>query len=179
MPPSTRRSRSDDQKSRIRRLAIATLLATAHGGACAQDAFVSSGSGNYCRPALPAFDRRIRTRPLAVQNESGATAFVSCSVAMDQWFEPIRMDTSDIRMGFVNHGSTSIVIACTGVSGRERGPNRFVTRSTTLQPGQSRSISWRGDFAEGGLMPGFMSFSCALPPGGAITEIENELVELF
>lgn len=179
MTRSTRPSRSNGPKARIHFLATAVLLATTHGVAHAQDAFVSSGPANYCRPALPAFDGLIRTRPLAVQNEGATTAFVTCSVATNLWFDPIRLNTTDIRMNFTNNHNTSITIACTGVSGREQGPNLFVTRSSTMQPGQRRSISWRGDFAVGGAMPSFMHFSCALPSGGAITEIENELTEIF
>jgi hypothetical protein len=37
-------------------------------------------AADVCRPALPAYDGRIRARPLAVVNESSSTAFVTCGI---------------------------------------------------------------------------------------------------
>src|SRR5690606_38287655 len=73
----------------------------------------SSGSG-VCAAARPAFEGRVRKRPLALQNEGTATAFVSCAPPQ---FTGIAGDPElGLQIMLVNLGDAPATVNCTGVT---------------------------------------------------------------
>lgn len=154
-------------------LALFALCAGICPHAGAVTVLSDSGPANYCRPALPVFDAQVRTRPLAIRNEGSSPVFISCAMPTESlpgginrtgnFFIDVRHDSP------VNTGSDSIEIACTAISG-DTGFTALqaVTRSHTLSPGESATLSWQpSNFPEGEMLRA-MSFSCVLPSKGAI-----------
>lgn len=157
-------------------LALLALCAGACPDAGAIAVTVDSGPANYCRPALPAFDAQVRTRPLAIRNEGSSNVFISCA-----------MPTESLTAGGINRtglfaistkhdnpttstGPDTIEITCTAVSGAFTAV-QAVTKSLALDRGGIGNMVWTsGDFA-GDVTPRAVSFSCVLPPTGAIGNI--------
>lgn len=150
-------------------LALCVVAANpAHAGPGA----ISSGPANYCRPALPAFDGKIRTRPLAMQNEGNDNAFVTCSMGSIREFGT-EADTVEYDIAVSNNSQQQMEILCTAVSGRASAPAgvHSVTRGLSLAPGAEAVFEFdNGDFP-GAAIPLLVSYSCLLPPGGAINDM--------
>lgn len=116
-------------------------------------------SADNCQPALPAFDGNIRKRPLGMQNEGAATAFVTCA------FKGLRFDprtTGNDLVGIVlsAQGSQSVTVTCTLVTGV--GEPNYSTQTRTVYPGVGNLLVW-----ESGALD-FAAMSCSLPPQAGI-----------
>lgn len=119
-----------------------------------------------CQAALPSFDGRIRKRPLAVQNESGATAFVTCAMKGTLAVQAINQE---VRVWLINNGGAARNITCTLVDGRNLGLSDpiFLTKSTTVATADSSEIVWL-PADNGGNAFLYPALSCGLPPGTGI-----------
>lgn len=152
---------------------VALLACAGSAAAVVQNRVLESTAVGLCQGALPAFETQIRKRPLAVQNEGAANAFVTCSLLLqdgdDTGFELAR-----VLFRTVSGSATSL--SCTGVWGGmlPTSPIGFATKSvTTPAGGQAVEIVWdRTDMGtpHSGFYQQFFSVSCAVPPGVAITE---------
>lgn len=151
---------------------VATLALCAASGANAAPAAISSGPANYCRPALPAFDGKIRTRPLAMQNEGSGNAFVTCSMGSVREFGT-GADTEEYEVTVSNNSSQQMEIICTAVAGRAGAPGTIQTstKGFSLAPGFGAVLEWNNDDFSGVAIPLVVSYSCLLPPGGAINDM--------
>jgi hypothetical protein len=152
--------------------AALALCAVAATDAHAAPGAISSGPANYCRPALPAFEGQIRTRPLAMQNEGNSTAFVTCSMGSLREFGT-EADTVEYEVTVSNNSNQQREIICTAVSGRVGAPGSIQTstKGFSLAPGGSGVLEWNNDNFSGPTIPLVVSYSCQLPPGGAINDM--------
>lgn len=118
-----------------------------------------------CQSALPAYDGLVRARPRALQNEGGATAFVSCAQPADG---AQRLRT--ITVGLDNTNATAVVVTCTLVVGASAP--LYYTQSIQLA---ARSHYVLLNFQRPAGTDAFRSsshaFSCQLPPGTGLHSI--------
>lgn len=129
-------------------------------------------AADICRPALPTFDGMIRTRPLALVNESSSVAWVTCAVTGD-----IVGRTSVIEVVF-SGGSGMGTRTCTLVSWRATtGGTTGVTAvgyqtGSTIAGWDSR-IRWTHAINNGGAMYASAAISCPLAPGDGIHHVRH------
>lgn len=147
------------------RLAALVLAATCVAPAMAQD--FQSPAATACRGALPVYEGNLRARPLALQNEGSASAFVTCG----QQTEPVRAyGRSAVRL--VNNTDAPITISCTLIDGYEGGTTpRYLTTTSTLAP---RTSGWVIDTPAGGFSTAHIAYSCVLPPGAGVARISQQ-----
>jgi len=157
-------------------LAAAILVTTGIAQAANETNELSSNGVSHCQGALPNFEGAFRKRPLAIDNEGSAPAFLTCAFelrstgalghAVDVWFG--------------NNTATGKTINCTGVQGFN-GTSEAVTRSVVVPGNSQDNVTWTdADFAAG--IGGLLSISCQLPPGTGINDtyaawLENDATE--
>lgn len=149
----------------------AALLLWAGFSPGAEAAFVSvaSGPANYCQPAMPVYGGLIRVRPAAIQNDGTTNAFVTCSMPTEIALNDPASRTGSFVITVGKTLLTPVEVACTAVATAEGGSGQTITRRATVTTAAPTHLSWFArDFANGA-MPELVSFSCLLPPGGAIT----------
>lgn len=97
-------------------LAMALSVASATAPATAGDALTSRlfPSVDSCQPALPAFDGAFRKRPLAMQNESAAAAFLTCGTGS---IRSLETRTTIVQLLLINLGASAVAVSCTLVDG--------------------------------------------------------------
>lgn len=146
--------------------AVATL-ATGAADSAAVHVFAQTNATGVCQPALPAYEGSIRKRPLAMQNEGGALAYVTCSPT-SMYDQPYA--TFGARARLINRSAVQVTVQCTGVLGTDLSSTapKYFTSSTPISPNSSNVVAWGGSQT-----PGFdsklpFSFSCGLPPGVGI-----------
>lgn len=118
---------------------------------------------SICQGALPAHEGALRKRPLAVQNDGGVDAFVTCAWSTEDF--PVRLH---VQAGA--SGGQAANLACTLVSGTEG--NDFVrlsTKSIELPASRARQeLTWRpedfGNPAGSEFPNAFLGLTCKLPP---------------
>ncbi len=118
-----------------------------------------------CQGALPAYEGAIRKRPLAVQNEGGSAAFVTCAFAVTE-----RPKLARLWFNAIN--GSAVAISCTAVSGAT-GAAAYASKTVTAPANGSRvDITWLPtDFGtSGAFATRFVSMSCALPAGAGIID---------
>lgn len=128
-----------------------------------------------CQAALPAFEGQIRKRPLAVQNEGSASAFVSCSLfspgATASWF--LGGEIYAVIINLDNDRPEPVDVTCTLVVGASRSPYTYYFTKTKTLPANStyNDIAWsqQPDFDDGKVGPS-PSISCNLQPGVGIAD---------
>lgn len=130
---------------------------------------VQTGAAAACRSALPAFDGAIRTRPLAVQNEGAAPAFVSCSNSNGASSTAYHVTVAGVYVK--NQNAAATAVACTLVTERLGEPNVYLTKTQTFAPGASGFIIWSTADNGGSHLSAFVNFSCSLAPGIGVSRI--------
>lgn len=156
-------------------LAVALLAAGALAPQPAAALRVVAQATAICQGALPAFETQIRKRPLALQNEGEANAFVTCS------FNNPGQNSGGTRISGVTihlqNSQAARTVACTGVNtsaGADASAALYATKSIQVprDAGGSTALEFLpADFPGGGfLLPGdSINLSCNLPPGVGIT----------
>jgi hypothetical protein len=139
---------------------VLAALPAADVFAATRSRFPGAHATAFCQPALPAFDGLIRKRPLALQNEGTTTAFVTCSLPVDN----TTPDLNGAAIHYVNNTGGEVAIACTLVNGLQSDVTYFV--QTAISSAQYFVNYWTSAGSE--LLADQMSFSCALPPGTGI-----------
>lgn len=147
-------------------IALASMLAIAlpagDAGATAQTRFYYANATSYCQTALPVFDGQVRKRPLAVQNEGNAAAFVTCS------FTAQSTGLDSVALFASNEGATTATLSCTGVTGVQDSGSQYVSKTVTIAAAAATGLLWVAeDFGSAQVIPGggYFSVSCSLPPG--------------
>lgn len=152
-------------------LALCTLAAIGSADAAVVDRSINSNAGGLCQAALPAYDGLIRKRPLAVQNEGTADAFITCALtSVDAGAgNPEQVDIYARSNNGVAH-----TVTCTAVSGFAADTNQFVAKTITVPAdGSQVRMTWLpADFtATTGTLPSkLLSASCVLPPGSGLND---------
>ena len=146
-------------------LTIATF-ATASTQAATTQRFFYANATSFCQTALPVFDGNVRKRPLAVQNEGGGDAFVTCSLTG----QVVELDSAGLYA--INNGSSNASLSCTAVTGLNNSLNEYVTKTIIVPASDVGTMTWEGaDFAGApATIPGLGLFnvSCKLQPGVGI-----------
>ena len=145
------------------------LLALTGSVAPARAAEVHTGAAAACRSALPAFDGDIRTRPLAMQNEGDAPAFVSCSNSNGASSTAYYITVAGIYIQ--NRNAVATPVSCTLVTERLGGTNVYLTRTQTFSAGSSAFVLWNMSDNGGNHLSAFVNFSCSLAPGIGVSRI--------
>lgn len=129
------------------------------------------GSG-ACQAALPNYEGQIRKRPLALQNEGGQLAFVSCS--------PVSLLGSPLHG--IGHGLTlanltaaDITVTCPAVNGPPLGAT-YMPKSVTVPAAAHATLSWLAADGVDELNMYGTSFSCAIPPGIGVHQVNTRQV---
>lgn len=158
-------------------IATAACLASAHAiHAPPAHAGTSAANGTaFCQSALPVFDTQIRKRPLGVNNEGNANAFVSCSI-------PVGYNPGNITNGVIymtNRNDETVAVTCTLVDGvvADAGlPDipAYYPQAIALLPGEFTPLIW--DPADHGLesFTVYQNYSCILPPGVEINLLGHD-----
>jgi len=127
----------------------------------------SHGTAN-CQGALPAFDGRLRKRPLAFANEGAANAFVTCDT--DSFSTASEGTFTLISMFFHNNGPGTSAIACTLVDIGASTTTYHPRTTGAVAPGEDGFILWPAS-DNGGEPFRAPAISCNLPPQTQIEAI--------
>ena len=122
-------------------------------------------SADVCQPALPAFDGQIRKRPLAMQNEGTANAFVTC--AFGGAFNGVPSQKT-VTVGFTNNTSAEITVNCTLADAQAGVINaEYFPKSIAVPPNNApvALLLWSAVADNGGVRFTYPAVSCLLPPG--------------
>lgn len=152
------------------------VLVVSIGGAYASSASAqavqNSSTANataHCQGALPAFETAIRKRPLGVQNEGTAPAFVTCSFEANNYGSDNGILLVDTY--FTNNSTAAATVTCTAVSGFEGGTNEYISRTLNIPAaGQGNGFWQASDFPVGGLADSLVSISCQVPVGVSVND---------
>lgn len=148
-------------------LTLAVAAITTATSANALDLLATSGTGptGNCQAALPAYEGNIRKRPLAIVNESGADAFVTCALTSEE----VSLNVANFWTRVSNSGTTPATVTCTAVVGDELQTPVYVPKSVTIAPGTYQTLNWNSlDYASVLLLTKSVAFSCNLPPNTAL-----------
>lgn len=137
---------------------------TAHAADSSRNFFQNAAGA--CKPALPAFDGNIRTRPLAVANEGSATAFVSCSLPRAPAFsgDPT-YSINEVNVRIYNRTGAGAIVGCTLVTSFEAASSNYLPKTVNVPANGKAFISWTVAGDNGGAPIFNPNFSCSLPPG--------------
>lgn len=143
-------------------LALGMALTPGVADAVERYRIFSTNATGHCQAALPVFEGNIRKRPLAVQNEGGNNAFVTCSYLSQK-------DIIVATMNVHNDGAVAQNLACTGVSGTHNGSdNEYVVKTVSIPSNGTRTMQWLpSDFSGAPTVfpDSRFSISCNLLPG--------------
>ena len=144
----------------------ASLTPVAQAATISRDAYGTAAG--LCTPAFGPSEVAIRKRPLTVQNEGSAPAFVTCSFTSEG---PVTN-----AYVYVNSFDSAVhTVTCTGVNGYMTwSGNAYAPKSIDVQAdGGQEVIEWDpADFGGTTTFPtGYFSVSCALPPGAGVNDI--------
>lgn len=164
-------------KLSITTLSTAVVLAAAAMHAPqAQAATTAANATGFCQGALPVFDTELRKRPLGLNNEGDAGAYVSCSVPV-----PHNPDTTDNAVIYMtNRNAAAVDVSCIFVDGvvADSGfPTGYYPQTISLNPGIFTAMVWLpGDF---GLtsFSGYTNFSCNLPAGVELNLVGSDYTD--
>lgn len=124
-----------------------------------------------CQPALPAYAGVLRTRPVAIQNEGDASAFVTCGL------RGVKGNVRSVRRAGVylrNNAATPKTVSCTLVdTGVNMNNPTYLVRSTVLAANQIPTLVEWTSADNGGTAFRYPAFSCVLPPGTGISAVSR------
>lgn len=154
--------------SRVIALLAAVLLTTVSTSLSAvvrERSHLQNGSG-ACQPSLPAFEGLVRKRPLAIQNESVGSAFVSCSMV---GHSTVGFGVDQVFVGLINNSASPTSVTCTLVDGVANGTNRYITKTISVPTEDWVQIGWTGADIGGNRYQLSVNASCNLPAGTGIS----------
>lgn len=157
----------------IRTLIITLALGAAAGMSCqdVEAGTVASNAVDMCNGALPGFEGALRKRPLAIANEGGASAFVTCSFTSGYNMTGIY----DAVVFATNRGTSAVNVTCTFVNGVvpevvQYAPAyplpTYYPTTVNLVPGQFAPIAITAEAYGLEAFPApHMNVNCSIPPG--------------
>ena len=137
--------------------------------------FVQNATG-ACQPALPYYEGNIRKRPLAIQNEGDASAFVNCSLVGT---ERSTGGLKDVQVVVTNMSAAPQVVSCTLIGEVTDASMTFLPKTVTVPGNQSGSAHvLRWDTVDiGGTLLKTANLSCNLPAGAGLGETSVQFDE--
>ena len=161
--------------------AMVIALTCVSAGAVTRSRNVYSNATGVCQAALPAYEGQIRKRPLAIQNEGTASAFVSCSFAGTSTGVGGLRSIQSLHLFADNNSAVSVSLTCTlvdSISGYTTAPT-FITKTITL-PANSKLVQlqwYAGLDNDGDNFIWTVNTSCNLPVGVGLTASYVEFAE--
>lgn len=157
-------------------IAVGACLGARDAGAAIQPRNLVQNAVGPCQAALPAFEGRIRKRPLALQNEGTSSAFVSCAFSSLTPGSGVNGFISKVVVYAASNDGAAHLISCTGVSGYNGGTNQYIPKSRqVLANGQQAELIWYAFEFSGspGVFPSaIFSVSCNLEPGVGLNDTQ-------
>lgn len=134
--------------------------------------YTINATGN-CNGALPSYEGALRKRPLAINNEGTATAFVSCSLPGDFFNE----GNNYVAAGFENTSAAAVSVTCTFVDGFSPpfSTPQYIVKTVSVPAGGVNVLEWEP--AAGAIFTPNANLNCSLPPGAGINLIEVQYEE--
>lgn len=127
--------------------------------------------GSACTGALPTYEGALRKRPQAIANEGTTTAFVTCSLAINE------LDASAPHLAYLrllNNNAVPVSVTCTFVNGAQWQGSEFFPMTLELSANGSRNWQWGVVSGTEPFPKRQVNFSCALPPGIAVAFVGQE-----
>ena len=152
--------------------AVGLAATTVHdaGAATLTRSFVHNATGT-CQAALPSFEGLVRKRPLALQNEEGDTAFVSCSLVGTHFGPGYNARVMDrVFIGVINNAAAPVAVNCTLVDGVAGiGSPSLIPKLAAVPANGRAELEWTA--ADNSDLRFFFAANvqCALPPGTGIS----------
>ena len=143
-------------------LGVALVFASVAVLAATSDRWTQANGSGVCQAALPNYEGQIRKRPLAIQNEGTANAFISCSPVS---FQSAPATTRGYQITVANRSDAAVSVTCTAVIGGDMWWAGTYIPQTLIVPADDYST-----FIFDGNTPGFhthapFNLSCNIPPG--------------
>ncbi len=144
--------------------ALATLLAATPALAVTSNRTQVQNGAGACQGALPTFDTNLRQRPLGVNNEGTANAFVTCSMKSSDFYDATNTFGG---VGVTNTTAAALDITCTYVSGvAGLTTPLYFTKTTNVPAGTFALVTWDPTIDNAGNpFQNTDNYSCLLPPG--------------
>jgi hypothetical protein len=121
-----------------------------------------------CQAALPAYEGQIRKRPLALQNEGTASAFVTCALASPGYGNAEGF-ANLVALAVINVGGAPATLNCTLVDARNLFNDPvYLPKSIAIPTGGNASLLQWTSSENGGELFAFPAISCNLPVGVGI-----------
>lgn len=131
-----------------------------------------------CQAALPNYEGNVRKRPLGLNNEGTAAAFVSCSFKADSFYDETGNTFNGLQLS--NTGATAVEVSCSLVAGGTL-PVRaavYFPKTFPVPAGASVVAGWDPTLDnEGEPFPSTLNWSCNLPPGVNINVAFTNITE--
>lgn len=133
--------------------------------------YTINATGN-CNGALPSYEGALRKRPLAINNEGSAVAFVSCSLP-GSFFDDGNLY---LAVGLENTGSAPASVTCTFVDGLAPAFDtpQYYTQTVVVPANGAEIMSWE---PATGTFSANANLNCSLPVGAGINFIEVQFEE--
>jgi hypothetical protein len=132
--------------------------------------FIQNASG-ACQSALPVFDGRIRKRPLAIQNEGDAPAFITCSFTGTVVSGVGGRSVERLQLYADNKSSHTVSLTCTLVDSFNGNapPPTYIIKTINLPPDGGGLLQWDASDNGGQNYLLVANVSCNLPVGVGLT----------
>ena len=151
-------------------LTLAVGLLPLDAAAVTRDRDVIQSATGVCQAALPAYEGLIRKRPLAVQNEGSAGAFVTCSMAGTALGIDGTRSISSLYLYLDNNSANFVTVTCTLVDGLSGTTNVYLPKAIVLPANSKFSyLRWNVTDNDGNRYLYSTNTSCNLPAGTGIS----------
>ncbi|MBJ6981724.1 hypothetical protein [Luteimonas sp. MC1572] len=140
------------------------VLHSPHADAASMRTISVSATG-VCDAPLPVYNVHLRRRPVALQNESDQSVFVSCTLPTDVMGDS---NSGSVVVGFKSFAGAATV-SCTMVSGTSGAQVFYVPRDQAIAANGRAGITWLQ--VNKWSNSGTYAFSCNLPAGVAMETI--------
>lgn len=126
---------------------------------------INLSATSVCEAPLPVYNVQLRKRPVAVQNESDSSVFVTCTLPTDDYGHS---NTGTVEVTFASFDGAAANIGCTMVSGTRGAQVFYVSQERSLAASGRVSMTWENINK---WSSGMYAFSCNLPSGVAMETI--------
>lgn len=162
--------------TRLTLLLVLLVLAPLAGATGVTNLQEAGNAITQCRGALPAYETLLRSRPLAVINESTRSSFVNCGWSNLSYSG----NKKTVAFGVVleNQNTAVTAVQCVAVIGQGSPSSaRYLSRTVYVPAATSPAeagrltVYWTGDQNSGQPYRENVSLQCLLPPRVGINEV--------
>lgn len=162
---------------------VAVMLSFSPTASATGSAFQLSGNAiAQCKGALPVYENGLRSRPLAIVNETNTTpSFVNCGLlhqSNSYGYNWIKFRLGNVGNNGANNTSVNVTTACTVIAGREGENATYYTvpTVTNIAPGTTREVTVTAANlgATGSEINKNVAIQCRLSKGATLTDIVTQ-----